>query len=456
MGISELTPATLLILGIVAGMVLFLWALVGREFKAGPFRLPRITGKPQRMIVGFMGGGIAAVCLFLTLYTPLGILYTKPPTTLTVLVGLSSEELEVFEEITQQFESKHNVTVKVENVTKDEALRKLKEEEIDVITFDINDRIELARTGLIEELTEEEYKGLPPATAHPTLQKYLKVDGIRYFMPYRPNVRLVFLNRAKFAEMGLDYPTTWQDVLEVAKRFYERDGEARVVLQAKGDAYKTAGLIVLIRSAGGDLLNLLHPQSREALEFLRELWPFVSPKSLEADYQTTTGLLLADSVYLARNWAFSVALIEKAGRDADFETYAGWCWSQTQKLSHYLGGEILVLPKNAPNKELAIKFVRHLMSDEVQETFVRQLSWPTMRLDLDVTKLQPWQRRHLRVMNDVLNHGEPTPDYWQPELTKIYSELFNEVTNLGQDASMEFTLERFQAEIDALGIRESK
>lgn len=453
MDISELTPATLLILGIVAGVVLFLWALVGREFRAGPFRLPRITGKLQRIIVGFIGGGIAAACLFSTLYTPLGMLYTRPPTTLTVLVGLASEELEVFEEITEQFGSKHNVIVELQNATEDEALRRLKEEKIDIVTFNINRRLELARSGLIEELTEEKYKGLLPATVHPTLDKYLEVNGIRYFVPYRPNVRLVFLSRAKFAEIGLDYPETWQDVVEVAKRFYERDGEVRVVLQAKGDANKVAGLLVLVRSAGGDPLNLLHPGSREALEFLRELWPFVSPKSLEADYRTTTGLLLADNIYLARNWAFSLSLIEKTGRDPEFETYAGWRWSQVKKPSYYLGGELLALPKSSPNKELAIELMRHLMSREVQETFVRELSWPPMRLDIDTRNLQPWQRRHLRVMIDALNYAEPLPHYWQPELTKIYSELFDEVKNLRLDAGMEPTLKRSQAEIDALGIR---
>ena len=56
-------------------------------------------------------------------------------------------------------------------------------------------------------------------------------------------------------------------------------------------------------------------------------------------------------------------------------------------------------------------------------------------------------------MTDALNYANPIPEYWQPELTKIYVELFNEATSLGQDASIEPTLERFQAEIDALGIR---
>ena len=154
--------------------------------------------------------------------------------------------------------------------------------------------------------------GLPPSDVIPALLPHLEVDGIRYFMPYRPNIKLVFLNRAKFAEMGLDYPRTWQDVLEVAKRFYERDGEARVVLHAKDDVTKRATIFELISSAGGDPLNLLHPQSKEALNFLRELWPFISPKSLEVDYSTATGFLLSDNVYLARNWAFAVSSIEKA------------------------------------------------------------------------------------------------------------------------------------------------
>lgn len=463
MNIAELTPTTLLVLGIAGGLVLFLWALVGREFGAGPVRLPRITGKPQRWTVGVMGTAIAAVCLFFLICDLGGSDNGPPPTPLTILVCLAGDELGVFEEITEQFESEHNdkvkvkvkVVVNVENVSEDEALRKLKAgEKVDLVAFNINRRHDLVRLGLIEELTEDNCKGCPPSATDPALAEHLEFDGIRYFMPFRPNVKLVFLNRAEFAGMGTDYPRTWQDVLQVAKKFYERDGEDRVILHAKYDATKRSVILELISSAGGDPLNLLHPQSREALEFLRELWPFISPKSPETDYLTATGFLLADSVYLARNWPYALPCIEEAGRDADFETYAGWSWSEGPKPSYLLGGDLLALPVKSQEKELAIELMVYLMSLEVQETLVGELGWPPMRLDVDITELPPWQQRHQRAMREALRYAEPIPEYWQPELAGIYARLFTEVTTLEPDADIEPTLKRFQAEIDALGIIE--
>ena len=94
----------------------------------------------------------------------------------------------------------------------------------------------------------------------------------------------------------------------------------------------------------------------------------------------------------------------------------------------------------------------YLMSLEVQETLVRELCWPPMRLDVDITKLPAWQQRHQRVMSEALPDTEPIPEYWQPELAGIYVELFTEITGLEPDADIEPTLNRFQAEIDALGI----
>ena len=90
-----------------------------------------------------------------------------------------------------------------------------------------------------------------------------------------------------------------------AKRFYERDGEARIVIEAT-DADAPLFLLELIRTARGDPLNLQDQASREEIEFLHRLWPYVSPKSRYVDWETALGYLLVDDVYLVRNWAFSL------------------------------------------------------------------------------------------------------------------------------------------------------
>ncbi len=369
---------------------------------------------------------------------------------LKFFVGLAAEEEPILRDIITDFEEDQDVTVQLVNLKWEVALERLNKERADLIALDIVGRRDLVDKGLVEELSEEEHGRLIPAAAIPALLPPLKVNGKRYFMPYRPNVQVVILNRAAFDQEGLEYPETWGEVLESARRFHDRDGEDRVVFGAK-DTAVALSMIEVIRAAGGDLLCLRHPQTSAALEFIRELWPYVSPKSLQADYRTTIGLLLADEDYLGRNWSYSVLVINDAGRDQHFQTYAGWRWSEESDPSNLLGGELLALPKNARHKDEAIELIKFLMSKEVQGRFAAELFWPSMRLDV-LGAVESWQERHMKVISEALSYADPTPDYWSQDMANMYRRLFQEITSLDQTADVEATLESFQAEIDALGI----
>lgn len=448
--------------GIVAGIVLLVWVIVDKPIRIGKIELPAIENKLARYMLGVIASAIILVSVVLSLAEPRALIPWRRPARakLTVLTGLAAEELKIFNEVVKNFEKKHRLAVEVENVRWQETLSRLERNEaIDLITFDINaPRRELVDKGLIEDLSKR--KGLIPATVHPALWEHVKVRGKTYFIPYRPNVRLVFLNKGKFKQLNkekyqdleIDHPnlpTTWAEVMEVARRFHYRDGQPRVVIEATNTDAPLL-LLELIRSAGGDPINLLSPESRKAVEFLRELWPYVSPKSLYIDWQSVTGYLLADDVYLGRNWTFSLSIIHKAGRDSDFVAYAGWLWRANSKPSSLLGGEFLALPKHAPHKDLAIQLMSFLVSREIQTKIVRELSWPAMRLDA-IGGVEDWQERYHRAINQALQHAEPVPDQWS-KIEGIYKRMFTDIIDL--NANIEKTLVSFQAEIDKLGIRQ--
>jgi class 3 adenylate cyclase/ABC-type glycerol-3-phosphate transport system substrate-binding protein len=368
------------------------------------------------------------------------------PAPLRILTGLSHEELPVFEELLTTFGQRHGLTVTLENVHWRQALSMLKQEQgaIDLITFDINGaRFDLVHNDLVEDLSG--VKGLLPSLMHPVMLKSLDVNEQRFFLPFRPNVRLVFVNRKQLAELSADRPETWADVLEVAKRWYARDGEPRVVVEG-GEADAPLLLLELIRSAGGDPCNVLHPQSQAAVQLLRELWPYVSPTSARVDWQTASAFLLSESVYVARNWAFALSLMHEAGQERaqDFEVYAGWRWAQNSKPSHLLGGELLALPKRAPHKEIALKLLRFLTSKEAQADLVKKLSWPPMRLD-GMGVLEEWQQRYQAAITRALRDAEPVPAYWWPAMQPLYARMFTTIVALSPQADIEETLVGFQA-----------
>jgi class 3 adenylate cyclase/ABC-type glycerol-3-phosphate transport system substrate-binding protein len=369
-----------------------------------------------------------------------------PPAPLRILTGLSHEELPVFEALVTTFGARHGLTVAVENVHWPQALSRLKQAPgtIDLITFDINGaRFELVHNNLVEDLSG--VKGLLPSLMHPVMMTSLDVHEQRFFLPFRPNVRLVFVNRQQLAELSSERLETWADVLDVAKRWYARDGEPRVVVEG-GEADAPLLLLELIRSAGGDPCNVLHPQSQAAVQLLRELWPYVSPISSRVDWRTASGFLLSESVYVARNWAFALSLLHEAGqeREHEFEVYAGWRWAQGSKPSYLLGGELLALAKQAPHKEVALKLLRFLTSKEAQADIAKQLSWPPMRLDV-MGALDEWQQRYQAAITLALRHAEPVPASWWPAMQPLYTRMFATIVALSPQADLERALVGFQA-----------
>jgi class 3 adenylate cyclase/ABC-type glycerol-3-phosphate transport system substrate-binding protein len=368
------------------------------------------------------------------------------PAPLRILTGLSHEELPVFEELVTTFGKRHGLTVTVENVHWRQALSMLKQEQgtIDLITFDINGaRFELVHNNLVEDLSS--VKGLLPSLMHPVILKSLDVNEQRFFLPFRPNVRLVFVNRKQLAELSADRLEMWADGLDLAKQWYTRDGEPRVVVEG-GEADAPLLLLEVIRSAGGDTCNMLHPLSQAAVQLLRELWPYVSPLSSRVDWQTASGFLLSESVYVARNWAFALSLLHEAGqqRAHDFVVYAGWRWAQDTKPSYLLGGELLALPKQAPHKDVALKLLRFLTSKEAQADLVKKLSWPPLRLDV-MGALEEWQQQYQATITLALRDAEPVPASWWPAMQPLYTRMFATIVALSPQADLEWTLVGFQA-----------
>jgi len=393
------------------------------------------------------GSALALVLLLLVGAGVTALWYgSLPPAPLRILTGLSQEEFQVFEALVTTFGKRHGLMVTVENVHWPQALSTLKQDKgtIDLITFDINGaRFELVHNNLLEDLSG--VKGLLPSLMHPVMMQALDVNEQRFFLPFRLNVRLVFVHRKHLAELPAARLETWADVLDVAKSWYERDGVPRVVVEG-GGADAPLLLLELIRSARGNPCNVLDPRSKAAVQFLRELWPYVSPLSERVNWLTASGYLLSERVYVARNWAFALSLLHEAGEERahEFEIYAGWRWDQDVPPSYLLGGEVLALPKHAPHKEVALKLLRFLTSKEAQADLAKKLSWPPMRLDV-MGALEAWQQRYQAAITLALRDAEPVPASWWPAMQPLYTQMFTTIVALSPQADLERTLVGFQA-----------
>ena len=394
---------------------------------------------------------------------------------LTLWTDLNQREFSVFtKKILPEFEnwqrSKGNkpVTVNVENVKHELVLARLKRgEKVDLITFDVNGyrRVLVEPEELIRDLSNE--KGLLPSAVHPTMAKNLEINGKRYFIQFRGNIRLVFLNIVKLGELKTlcnnesdeirtklsynlvikcqnlpDEIRTWQQFKDIAEIFNKMEGEDRVAIAAT-TTDKPLFLFELVRLAVGEPCDMATGELgavKEVMEFIKnDLWPHVRIKSREVDWRTAGGFLLSDSVYLARDWTFSLSILRESGRSEEFDIYEGLTWDGAKPL-YLLGGEFLAMPKSGDQPELAKELLRFLVSREAQRIFVEELSWPAMRVDV-ASRSKTQERIHQERVNKAMLEAAPVPDYWNQQTRQFYENLFERVvdpTSDVEDAVAEF------------------
>jgi len=335
---------------------------------------------------------------------------------LKVSMGLGESEWKVMkEDIFPPFEQKYGIKIEPlqidagDLIKKLDAMHKANAMDIDIITQDNMQLAPLVSKGLVEDLTQ--YKDLIPKEVIPSLLPVGEFNGKLYFMPYRPNVEIAFYNEPKFKEYNLTPPANWDQLLNVAKTFKDKEGIGRVIIKENLGPDSTVQMFDLIRSAGGDPTVLNDQGSIEAFTFLKELQPYLSPDSKKADWNTPVEYLAKDTVYLVENWPYTANVLVQQYNKKDILAYHGW--AGPVKESHVLGGEVIGIPTGSPNKDMAVKFMEYLMSKDVQEKLVSKLAWPSMRSDAYGT-VEAWQKPYFEAVNEALKYAEPRPNlvYW--------------------------------------------
>ena len=367
--------------------------------------------------------GIAILCILISGVT------LAAPTSLKVIMGLAEEEWQVMREhVFPAFEKEYNVKIEAYQAEAQDTEKLLetrvraKRMDIDLIAQDNMRLATLVEKGLVEDLSA--YRALIPTTVYPSLVEVGEFDGKMFFLPYRPNVEIAFYNSAKFAQYGLEVPTTWDELFTVAKFFYEKEGVGRVAIKADLSPCTATHLFDFCRSAGGDPVVLNDQGCFEAFVFLQKIWPYLSPDSKTANWNFMNTHIATESVYLGQNWPFGMNVIVKDGGKKEVLAYNGW--AGPVKESHVLGGEVIGIPTGAPNKALAIEFAKYLMSKEVQEALTTYNGWPAVRSDA-YGQVAAWQEPYFEAISGVLEHAEARPNLvYYGAVEKALNESFRE------------------------------
>ncbi|NDI36184.1 sugar ABC transporter substrate-binding protein [Chengkuizengella sediminis] len=375
---------------------------------------------------------------------------TTDPEALRVAFGMAETEWDLFNnEILPAFESETGIKVEAVELKAEDLINSLTAQvesgqvTIDMFAQDINNLSGLVTRDLVEDLSA--YNDNIPEAVIPGMLEATEFDGKRLFLPYRPNVEIAFYNESKFNELGLQVPTTWEELLNVAKAANDATGQGRVAIKANLQGDNILHMFDFIKQAGGDPYTLNDEGSVLAFEFLQELYPYLNEQSSTAAWDTMNEYLLKDSVYLGTNWPFYIPEFHNQGKD-EIKAYSGW--SGPVKESHVLGGEVIGIPTGSTKVDEAIQFAEFLMSKDVQELLVSELAWPSVRSDA-YGLVQGYQEPYFEAIQKALNYAEPRGNepYWA-DAEPIYLEVFQKVVVNGEDVKA--TLDEAAEKLSAL------
>jgi trehalose transport system substrate-binding protein len=372
-------------------------------------------------------------------------------TTITFNVSLAEEETAGVQQLVDAFQQETGATVKLSAVTAEDMPGKLQVEvdsgnnTIHLISMDNNSLAALVDGGLVQEVGDVPVPSeVSEALVPPTF------DGKSFFLPFRPNVRVAYLNTERTTEAGVSGPpATIEEYRAAAEQFAETAGEPKVtVSRAEG----TSAPVVLsewVLSFGGDPVILNDEGSVEALTYLQGLWNdnLLARESLQGQFDTEVDNLSGETAWYAQNWPFTSGVFAEQGVLELFDVHQGWAGPAGE--FHVIGGDVLGIPTGVEGKEreAAVALAEFLMGQEAQSTLAATNAWPSIRNDA-IQDVPEELQETFDAIQSALEHGwyRPSVSYW-PDVQTAMDEVVRRVLQEGEDPKT--VLDEAHAEIQA-------
>jgi multiple sugar transport system substrate-binding protein len=292
-----------------------------------------------------------------------------------------------YQKIAEEFTQKNpDIKIKFEFFPYDEYQAKLqtsliaKESGADIYELWGGWGIDFASTGALAEIPEAMAAGIR-SDSYPSTIGSLEYNGKLYGMPMEFNIEFggMFVNLNLLKKNGFSVPTTWDQLIDTAKKGTMKDGDQ---FKVKGfDFVNGDGITYLwtemILSKGGRYLNqdgTLDFTSAEAKETFTALADLVT-KDKVTDLVGLTGggdlegyqLLYSDKALFVPRGPWPIAEgLDTFGLTYDKEfTYAAMPWYGDKQAFAAETGWALAVNGSSKYKDAAFKFLNYFFSDEV-------------------------------------------------------------------------------------------
>jgi trehalose transport system substrate-binding protein len=368
--------------------------------------------------------------------------------TLSMSASLGEHEWKVMRaHVFPPFEAREHCRIRAVNIEAGDTLKKLEAMHradrmgIDLLLLDNIHLAPYVEKRLLLDLTP--YQALIDPAVDASLVTPLTFRGRLMFFPGRPNVQITYYNTDVFNGRTYPIPETWDELLEVTKRLKAAYKVGKVAVQGTLDTNTTAQVFEFVTAAGGEITTLNDAGSVQAFTFLQELYPYLSPETKKANWNTTNKFLSEETVFLARNWPVGMQVIVQQNQKTNIKAYATWAGPAGR--ATMIGGDVIAITKRARHQELALKFAAYWMSREVQARLVTELGWPPIRSDA-LGNVPVWQQGFFQAVMDALRDGHYRPAIMGWSAVDKYVNLaFKDIVMDGKD--VQATLDRYAREL---------
>ena len=355
---------------------------------------------------------------------------------ITFNVSLAEEEQAGMQEVVDAFSQDSGIEVRLSNVPSEDMPQKLQTEvdsgnnTIHLISMDNNALPALVDPELVQdvgdiEIPSEVNEALIPAD----------FDGTTYFLPFRPNVRVAYLNGEQAQTAGVQPPETVEDYRAMAEMFAQETGQPRVTVSLAEGTSAPVVISEWMLAFGGDPVVLNDEGSVEAMTFLQEMWNegLLAQESLQAEFDTEVDNLRGETAYYAQNWPFTSSIFAEEGVLELFTIDNGWAGPAGE--FHVIGGDVLGIPTGVEGeqRDAAAQLAEFLMGQEAQSILAETNAWPSIRDDATQNVPEEFQATFTAVQEALANGWyRPSVSYW-PDVEEAMNEVVRRILQGGED-----------------------
>ncbi len=221
---------------------------------------------------------------------------------------------------------------------------------------------------------------MEPAQLIPSMQGVVnyetKTYGGIYFIPFRANVQLVWLNKTALANAGISTaqgPQTYAQLYTDAQTL----GANSVMIQGGAPPDTATQLFQWDVQFGGNPMVFNDPGDLAAMSYAYNLSSYLNPGYTSATYATYTGLASGAYSMLVDQWPYIYPLLTGVSSGvstpisaSNLLVYPGPNGTGAQASDVVVGGDVLAVPKGATNLWAIQLFAQYLLSAKAQQVLM--------------------------------------------------------------------------------------